>query len=96
MPKRNNEFYKHNFNSFFIRLKPFFKLEKFPYSDRNILIQKLKWILNPSLIFRDLLEMKFPFYFKTSIKPKIRYNKKDKFYKLKSYLNEIRWRILEG
>lgn len=100
LPKRNNEFYIHNFNSFFFKikpnLKPFFKLEKFPYAGKYLLIQALKWFLNPSLNFRDFLEMKFPVFFKEkNYTAKIRYNKEDKLYKIKSFINEIRWFLLQ-
>ena len=99
LPKRNNEFYKHNFYSFFYNIKPQlkanFELKKFPYSNEILPIQIFKWLLNPSLQFSDFLEMKFPFLFNKTRLPKVKYISEDKFYKLKSKLNEFRWFLLQ-
>ncbi len=100
LPKRNNSFYKHNFESFFYtikpKLKPHFKLQKFPYGDKNWLVQFYKFVLNPSLQTNDFLALKFPTIFKASqTKPYLKYKSEDKFFKIKSFLNEIRWWFLE-
>lgn len=100
LPERDNDFYKHNFNSFFHnikpQLKPHFKLENFPYKNKNWLTRLFKFSLNPSLSTRDFLEMKFPSFFKSQQKlPKIKYNSKDPFFKLKALFNELRWNLLE-
>lgn len=100
LPERDNEFYKHNFNSFFHKIKPrlktHFKLKNFPYANKNWPTQLFKFGLNPSLNTRDFLEMKFPNIFKkTQKKPIIKYVSKDQFFKIKSLLNEFRWNLLE-
>jgi hypothetical protein len=100
LPERNNSFYKHNFNSFFHKIKPqlktHFSLAHFPYANNHWTVQLFKFGLNPSLNIRDFLEMKFPKTFKTRKQlPIASYTSKASLFKLKSWLNEIRWRLLE-
>jgi hypothetical protein len=81
--ERNNDYYKHNRNVFFNviypKIKPFFSLKKFPYGTLNFPNRMIKWMLNPSLFSLNYLNLE----------------KKNIFQKLKSYLDEIRWRILQ-
>tara|TARA_B110000495_G_C23025437_1_gene609263 strand:- start:244 stop:1203 length:960 start_codon:yes stop_codon:yes gene_type:complete len=100
LPERNNEFYKHNFNSFFHKIKPVlrnkFDLKKFPYANKHWITQFFKFGLNPSLSTRDFLEMKFLAVFKTKDNlPEARYTTKDGLFKFKRFLNELRWHLLE-
>lgn len=100
LPERNNSFYKHNFNSFFHKIKPLlrkdFRLQKFPYANKRWIVQLFKFGLNPSLNTKDFLEMKFPKVFKAKEKLSIAsYSSKASFFKLKGWINEIRWRLLE-
>lgn len=80
---RNNSFYRHNRNVFFKKiqpkLKPFFKLKKFPYNGLPLPKRALKWMLNPSLFTRNYLQMEG----------------KNLFQRTKARLDEIRWRILQ-
>lgn len=80
---RNNEFYKHNRKAFFETvypaLKPYFKLEKFPYAALPLYKRALKWVLNPSLFTTTFLELEGKSFLQ----------------KIKVYLDEIRWRILQ-
>ena len=97
LPIRNNAFYKHNFNSFFRNIKPKlkenFKLNNFPYYHKNWFLQLIKFGLNPSLQTRDFLELKFPSYFKYK-EIKNKYKHKEKLFKMKRILNEVRWWLL--
>ena len=80
---RSNAFYKHNRSEFFTKvqaaLKPFFKLEKFPYAALPFPKRALKWILNPSLFTKNYLELEGKSFKQKS----------------KTRLDEIRWRILQ-
>ncbi len=80
---RNNNFYKHNRKIFFKKiypeLKPYFLLNKFPYGTLSFPKRMIKWGLNPSLFTLNYLNLE----------------KKDLFQKLKAYLDELRWRILQ-
>jgi hypothetical protein len=76
---RNNEFYKHNKDAFFLRIspkiKPYFSIKKFPYGTLGFWSRMLKWGLNPSLFFKNLLDLEVA--------------------SAKAKLDEIRWRILQ-
>ncbi len=80
---RNNDFYKHNRTIYFKKiqpkLKPNFKLEKFPYGTLAFPKRSLFWILNPSLFTLNYLELEGK-----SLRRKI-----------KILIDEIRWRILQ-
>lgn len=80
---RNNAFYKHNRGIFFDKiqpqLKPFFELKKFPYNSLPLPKRAIKWMLNPSLFTRNYLQMEG----------------KNFFQRIKTRLDEIRWRILQ-
>lgn len=80
---RSNAFYKHNRGEFFTKvqaaLKPFFKLEKFPYAALPFPKRALKWMLNPSLFTKNYLELEGKSFLQ----------------KCKTRLDEIRWRILQ-
>lgn len=81
--ERKNDFYSHNRNSFFKQiypqLKPLFSLKKFPYGNLNFPNRMLKWVLNPSFFSLNYLNLE----------------KKNVLQKLKAYLDELRWRILQ-
>lgn len=78
-----DEYYLHNKNSFFKkvqpRIKPFFDLKKFPYSEENKIKRFLKSVLNPSIFTLNYLNLEG----------------KDFKQKLKLKLDELRWRILQ-
>lgn len=80
---RNNEYYRHNRNSFFKNiypnLKPHFDILKFPYASLPMPKRALKWMLNPSLFTRNYLNLEGKRYTQ----------------KVKIWLDEIRWRILQ-
>lgn len=80
---RNNLFYKHNRNVFFQKiypqLQPFFELKKFPYGKLPFPKRSLKWMLNPGIFTRNYLRLEGQHVFR----------------KIKSRLDEIRWRILQ-
>ncbi len=81
--ERKNDYYKHNRNVFFNviypKIAPHFSLKKFPYGTLRFPNRMIKWILNPSLFSLNYLNLE----------------KKNVFQKMKSYLDEIRWRILQ-
>lgn len=83
LSNRNNNFYKHNrsvfFKSIYPKLKPHFSISKFPYGTLKFPNRMLKWMLNPSLFTLNYLNLE----------------KKNFFQKLKSYLDEIRWWVLQ-
>lgn len=58
---RDNEFYRHNKSVFFgtisPKIKPYFSLHKFPYGSLSFWHRIIKWGLNPSLFFKNLLEL---------------------------------------
>jgi hypothetical protein len=80
---RSNAFYFHNKKEFFTKvypqLVPHFSLHKFPYAALPIHKRALKWILNPSLFTKNYLNLQG----------------KSIFYKVKTTVDEIRWRILQ-
>lgn len=80
---RKNEFYKHNKSEFFEKvypkLKPHINIKKFPYGNQNLINRLLGWGLNPSLFTNTFLELE----------------NKSFFQKVKVYLDEIRWLILQ-
>lgn len=80
---RNNDFYRHNrktfFNKIYPQLKPHFDLKKFPYGNVKWPKRAINWMLNPALFTRNYLNLEGK-----SIKQKV-----------KTYLDEIRWRILQ-
>lgn len=80
---RKDAFYDHNRNEFFKKvqpqLKPYFSIEKFPYGPLPMYKRMIKWILNPSLFTINYLDLEG----------------KNIFEKMKIYLDEIRWRILQ-
>lgn len=59
--RKNDPFYWHNRTIYFEKiapqLKPFYRLEKFPYSNEKIAFRAMKHALNPALFTRDYLEM---------------------------------------
>jgi len=83
LSSRNNNFYKHNravfFKLIYPKLKPHFSIKKFPYGTLKFPNRMLKWVLNPSLFTLNYLNLE----------------KKNFFQKVKSYLDEIRWRVLQ-
>ena len=83
MANNNNEYYKHNrkvfFKSIYPKLKPHFSLIKFPYGSLNFPNRMIKWALNPSLFTLNYLNLE----------------NKNAVQKLKLFLDEIRWRILQ-
>lgn len=83
MPARNPELYRHNRNEFFReiypRLKPHFRLEKFPYAGLPLYKRALKWALNPSLFTLNYVKLE----------------KRSLLQKAALLLNEVRWRILQ-
>lgn len=82
VPRKNN-FYKHNrmvfFNTIYPKLKPHFLLKKFPYGTLNFPNRMIKWVLNPSLFTLNYLSLEGKNWNQI----------------IKSYLDEIRWRILQ-
>ncbi|MEZ4929736.1 MAG: hypothetical protein R2777_06970 [Chitinophagales bacterium] len=80
---RKNIFYKHNKTEFFKKvypqLKPHIHLEKFPYGNQKLHKRLLGWGLNPSLFTSTFLELEGKSFLQ----------------KIKVYLDEIRWRILQ-
>ena len=83
MANNNNEYYKHNrkvfFKSIYPKLKPHFSLIKFPYGSLNFPNRMIKWALNPSLFTLNYLNLE----------------NKNAVQKLKLFLDEIRWKILQ-
>lgn len=83
MPAREHNYYVHNRNVFFTkiypRLKPHFDIKKFPYSSLPVHKRAVKWALNPSLFTLNYLRLE----------------KKNLLLKVRSLLNELRWRILQ-
>ncbi|MES2691491.1 MAG: hypothetical protein V4658_13870 [Bacteroidota bacterium] len=83
MPARENNYYRHNRSTFFTKiyphLKPHFDIRKFPYSSLPAHKRAVKWALNPSLFTLNYLGLE----------------KKNLLLKVKSLLNELRWRILQ-
>ena len=80
---RSNDFYYHNRNAFFKKIQPkikhLYKLEKFPYASLPLPKRVLKWMLNPSIFTRNYLQLQG----------------KSWSYRIKTRLDEIRWRILQ-
>lgn len=80
---RNNSFYRHNRSEFFDKvypqLKPYFELKKFPYGTLPFPQRAVKWILNPSIFTRNYLNLEG----------------KNIWQKIKTRLDEVRWRILQ-
>lgn len=80
---RNNDYYQHNRNEFFNKiqpkLKPFYSIKKFPYSSLPLHKRAVKWMLNPSLFTINYLNLEGRSF----------------NHKIKCYLDEIRWRILQ-
>lgn len=80
---RNNDFYRHNRTTFFKKiypqLQPHFDLKKFPYGNVKWPKRAINWMLNPALFTRNYLNLEGK-----SLKQKV-----------KTYLDEIRWRILQ-
>ncbi|MCO5260564.1 MAG: hypothetical protein M9916_10505 [Crocinitomicaceae bacterium] len=80
---RNNAFYWHNRNAFFNdicpKLKPHFDLKKFPYGSLPFPKRAVKWMLNPSLFTRNYINMEG----------------KNFFQRVKTRMDEVRWRILQ-
>lgn len=83
VPRKNNPFYWHNRNAFFNsispQLKPHFELKKFPYGALPLPKRAVKWMLNPSLFTRNYLNLEG----------------KNCAQRLKTRLDEIRWRLLQ-
>ena len=81
--ERNNAFYGHNRKVFFKIIYPkirhLFSLKKFPYGALSLPNRMIKWLLNPSLFSLNYLNLE----------------KKNVFQKLKAYMDELRWRILQ-
>lgn len=61
MPARNKVFYRQNrkefFNHIYPKLKPYFRLSKFPYAALPWPQRALKWMLNPSLFTVNYLKL---------------------------------------
>jgi hypothetical protein len=80
---RKNEFYKHNRSIYFNKIQPHlkkgFELKKFPYGTLPFHKRAFCWVLNPSIFTRNYIELEFKSFGN----------------KLKFYLDEIRWRILQ-
>lgn len=80
---KKNKLYLHNKSIFFNKIEPklksYYKLNQFPYSEQPLVIKTLKWILNPALFSKNLFELE----------------SKSIAHKLKVMLDELRWRILE-
>ncbi len=80
---RNNDFYKHNrtdfFKNIYPQLKPHFELKKFPYGTLPFPQRAIKWMLNPSIFTRNYLNLEG----------------KNTWQKIKTRLDEVRWRILQ-
>lgn len=80
---RSNDFYRHNRRVFFDRiypqLRPYFSLRKFPYGALPFPKRAVKWMLNPSLFTRNYLHLE----------------NKSFWQKVKTRLDEVRWRILQ-
>lgn len=61
MTSYNNAFYQHNKSVFFNvvepQLKPNFSLEKFPYAALPFHKRCIKWLLNPSLFSKNLVQL---------------------------------------
>jgi hypothetical protein len=83
MANNNNEYYRHNrkvfFKSIYPKLKPHFSLLKFPYGSLKFPNRMIKWVLNPSLFTLNYLNLE----------------NKNTLLKVKLFLDEIRWRILQ-
>jgi hypothetical protein len=83
MPKRNKDYYWHNRKEYFGNiepvLKPYFSIRKFPYAMLPIYKRALKWILNPGLFTKNYFELEG----------------KNTLEKVKFFLDEIRWKILQ-
>ncbi len=83
MPKIHKPYYIHNrkdfFENIYPKLKPFFKLQKFPYAALPIYKRAIKWILNPSVFTLNYIDLE----------------RKNILEKIKTMLNEIRWNILQ-
>lgn len=83
MPKIYQPYYLYNridfFKNIYPKLKPFFKLKKFPYAALPIYKRAIKWVLNPSIFTLNYMDLE----------------RKNIFEKTKIMLNEIRWRILQ-
>lgn len=80
---KRNKLYQHNKSIFFKKIQPElksnYKLKRFPYSELPFLLKTLKWILNPALFTKNLLELE----------------SKSVAHKLKVMVDELRWRFLE-
>ncbi|MCF8429872.1 MAG: hypothetical protein K9G64_07040, partial [Bacteroidia bacterium] len=83
MPKPFKPYYLHNrvefFKNIYPKLKPFFKLQKFPYAELPLYKRAIKWMLNPSIFTLNYIDLE----------------RKNIFEKTITILNEIRWRILQ-
>lgn len=80
---KKNALYWHNrrefFNTIQPQLQPYYSIKKFPYNSLPIHKRAIKWMLNPSLFTRNYIDLEG----------------KSIYEKIKSLLNEIRWRILQ-
>jgi hypothetical protein len=80
---RNNAYYTHNrkifFGKVYPQLKPHFSLKKFPYGSLPLPKRAIKWMLNPSLFTRNYLNLENKHFWQ----------------RIKTRLDEIRWRILQ-
>lgn len=60
---KKDAYYWHNRNEYFKKvkpkLKPYLELEKFPYANLPRFKRSIKWMLNPSLATRDLLNFEW-------------------------------------
>jgi hypothetical protein len=81
--RKKDEYYWHNrknyFNTIQPKLAPTFKLANFPYFNENILLRAIKWGLNPALFTREYLKLEG----------------RNTILKMKTIIDEIRWRILQ-
>ncbi len=80
---KNDLFYDHNRKEFFKKIQPEIKqhysIKKFPYVELPFYKRMLKWVLNPSLFTLNYLDLE----------------SKNTLQKIKIFLDEIRWRILQ-
>lgn len=80
---RKDAFYDHNRNEFFKKIQPkikqYYSIKKFPYGTLPVHKRMIKWILNPSIFTGNYLNLEG----------------KNTLQKIKMYLDEVRWRILQ-
>jgi hypothetical protein len=83
LPSHFKPYYWHNKRTFFKEIEPKLKskysLYKFPYAESGRLVRALRWMLNPGIFTRNYLELEA----------------KSSRQKVKNFLNEWRWRILQ-